>query len=82
MYAGCGHCWSFDGNWKLGFTHCMYPIKTTVKGMPRLNFPDVCTDEPVFGQAFCKHHCTTAESKGIPTDLKKYLQFLGKVLMV
>ena len=60
----------------------MYPIKTTVEGMPRLNFPDVCTDEPMFGKAFCMYHCTTTESKDIPTDLKKYLQFLGKVLMV
>ena len=54
-------------------------MKTTVEGMPRLNFPDICTDEPVFGQAFCKRHCTTAVSKGIPTDLKKYLQFLDNV---
>ena len=51
IYLGCGRCWSFDGNWKLGFTHCMYPVRTTVQGMTRLNFPDVCTEEPMYTQA-------------------------------
>ena len=55
----------------------MYPVKTVVEGMPKLNFPNVCTGEPVYGQAFCSHHCSVAKSKCIPTDLKQYLQFSG-----
>ena len=27
-----------------------------------------------FTQAFCKRHCELARSKGIPTDLSKYIQ--------
>ena len=44
----------------------MYPVKTTVQGLPRLNYPDV---EQMFTQAFCKCHCEFVRSKGIPTDL-------------
>ena len=82
MYLGCGSCWSFDGNWKLGFTHCMYPVKTTVQGLPKLHYPEVCTEEPLYTMAFCKHHCDTARSKGIPTDLAKYTHCQAKGITV
>jgi len=30
-----------DGNWKLMFPHCMYPVKVTVPGLPGLSHPDI-----------------------------------------
>ena len=73
--TGCGVCWSLDGNWKLGFVHCMYPVKTSIQGFPLLNYPDVCTDELVPGKAFCNWHCDLAHQRDIPSKLKEYLQF-------
>ena len=67
--------WTLDGNWKLGFTHCMYPVKTTVEGFPQLNFPDVCTNEPQPSKAFCLQHCQLATEKNVPTSLRDYLQY-------
>ena len=31
---GCDHCFSMDGNWKLCFTHCMFPVTAGVMGLP------------------------------------------------
>ena len=28
-----------------------------VEGIPRVNLPDVCTDPPLHGKAFCASHC-------------------------
>lgn len=75
LFLGCGQCWSFDGNWKLGFTHCMYPVTTKLEGFQQLKYPDVCTDEPKYGKAFCEHHCAVAAKNSIPCDLKEYLKF-------
>lgn len=72
---GCGHCWSLDGNWKISFAHCRYPVKTTVPGFPVLNYPDVCTEEALPHHAFCSEHCALAEQKGIPTGLQEYARF-------
>ena len=33
LFLGCGQCWSIDGNWKLGFTHCMCPVTTKLEGL-------------------------------------------------
>ena len=73
LFLGCGQCWSFDGNWKLGFTHCMYPVTSKLEGFQQLR--DVCTDEPKYGKAFCEHHCAVAAKNSIPCDLKECLKF-------
>ena len=75
FHVGCGRCWSLDGNWKLGFVHCMDPVKSKVQGFPLINYPDVCTQEPVPGKAFCLHHCSVAYEKGVPSKLRDYLDF-------
>ena len=73
--SGCKNFTSMDGNWKLRFPHCMYPVKTTVAGFEALNFPDVCTNAPYGkGSAFCEDHCTTAAANGIPTSLREFLR--------
>lgn len=35
-----------DGIWKLRFPHCMWPVKSEVCGVPNVNYPNVCTEEP------------------------------------
>ncbi len=53
-FLGCGTCYSIDGNWKLCFPHCMFPVKAGLPGLPNLNFPDVCIEQLNPGLAFCK----------------------------
>ena len=78
-YVGCGHCWSIDGNWKLSFPVCKYPVKTVVSGIPHLNYPDVCVNQPVPHHAFCAEHCDAAAKEGIPTKLQDYISSEGIV---
>ena len=28
------------------FPHCMWPVKSEVCGVPNVNYPNVCTEEP------------------------------------
>ena len=79
-YTGCGKCWSMDGNWKLMFPHCMYPVETIVPGLPGLNYPDVCQNQPLTSKhAFCKHHHAIASEMKIPTDVKGFIQYCGGI---
>ena len=77
IHVGCGRCWTLDGNWKLGFVHCMFPVVTKVIGVQWLNYPNVCTEEPLPNSAFCLKHSTLAKEQSIPTKLKDYVQFLN-----
>ena len=60
---------------------CMQYI---VEQIPALAMPDVCTNSPLPGKAFCQDHCKVLEAKTppIPTDLRGFLQhcrvFRGK----
>lgn len=72
--TGCRNFTSMDGLWKLRFSHCLFPVKTTVSGFEALNYPDVCTNAPSGkGKAFCVEHCKTAAENGIPTSLREFL---------
>ena len=73
-HAGCGKCWAIDGNWKLTFPHCMFPVTTCIPGMSKINFPNVCTKQPKGNSAFCCEHHEVALSKSVPTDVRKFLQ--------
>ena len=53
----------------------MYPVITKLEGLKQLNYPDVCTEEPKYGKAFCEHHCVVALNNSIPSDLKEYIKF-------
>ena len=62
-YIGCGRCWTLEGNWNLGFVHCMYPVVTKVIGVQWFNYPNVCTEEALLNSAFCSKHCTVILAK-------------------
>ena len=53
--------------------------QVTVKGIPTLNLPDVCTKSPMPGKAFCHDHCALLQSTApdVPTDLRKFLKYAG-----
>lgn len=73
---GCGKCWAIDGNWKLAFAHCMFPVHNSPVAI-RLSLPNVCPEEPKPSKAFCARHCTIVEENGIPSKLKDFLAFSG-----
>ena len=52
---------------------------TYVIGMPTLNLPDVCTESPAHGKAFCPSHCVLLEEKapGVPIGLRDFLKYSG-----
>lgn len=67
-----------DGNWKIRYPVCMYPTpKDTAAFQGNLKYVDTCPNSPMYGKAFCQHHCEVASTCGIPTDLKKYLAYKG-----
>lgn len=52
----------------------MYPVKTTVNGMPLINYPDVCVNEPANQTAaFCEEHSQMAAENNIPTKLRDFV---------
>ena len=77
-HIGCGHLYSFDGNWKLVYPVCMFRVPKEVTGFSHhLRYVDTCPNEPVCGHAFCEVHCNEAEDKKIPTKLRDYLRYCG-----
>ena len=54
-------------------------MQHTVKDLPALNLPDVCTETPAYGQAFCQEHCDflSQQAPDVPTGLRDFLRFCG-----
>ena len=73
---GCGKLYVADGNWKLHYPICMFSMPSTVRGLEEF-VPNVCTQEPATGRAFCVQHCGVFEREGIPTDLRPLLRYCG-----
>lgn len=74
ILIGCQNFTSMDGIWKLRFPHCMWPVKSEVCGVPNVNYPNVCTEEPSSPQsALCVQHRDLARAKGIPTALREFI---------
>lgn len=73
---GCGKLYVLYGNWKLCYAHCMFPVPVTIVGYEKeINYPKICPRSPEYHSAFCDKHLLVVKSKGIPTDLKKFLQY-------
>ena len=56
-------------------------MQHTVKDLPALNLPDVCTETPAYGQAFCQEHCDflSQQAPNVPTGLRDFLRFKKRV---
>ena len=71
---GCENFVCIDGIWKLRHPHCLYPVKAEVSGLPTINYPNVCTEEPeTQSSAFCAEHSELAKEKNIPTNLRAFI---------
>ena len=78
--TGCKNFVAMDGIWKLRHPHCMYPVKAQISGLPLVNYPNVCTNEPESQQsAFCSTHALLASKLGIPTNLREFVHDYCKV---
>ena len=77
---GCENFVCIDGRWKLRHPHCLYPVKSDISGLPTLNYPNVCTEEPeTQTSAFCAEHSELAKMKKIPTNLRAFIHDYCKV---
>lgn len=57
--------------------HCMFSVENDVEGYPLINFPDVCTNEPLPNSVFCKDHQMLLQRNGIPTKKEDFLKHIG-----
>lgn len=50
-----------------------------VRGLPLVNYPNVCTNSPRHGQAFCVEHVKFLNEKypNVPTDIRGFLKYCG-----
>ena len=54
----------------------MFPVPVTINGYEKeINYPKVCPRNPANQSAFCQTHCNAVKMKGVPTDLKLFLQY-------
>ena len=58
---------------------CLSLYQNFVKGFPLLNYPNVCTDSPKPGKAFCEEHVAYLTNKhpDVPTDIRGFLKYCG-----
>ncbi len=59
-HAGYEFCYSLDGNWKLTFPHCLFPVKASyfawvTNAQHAYNY-NVCTEQIKPKSAFCVYH--------------------------
>ena len=53
-----------------------FPVVTTVPGLAGVNYPDVCTNQPVRNKAFCAKHMKVAKERGYHTSVRDFRRFL------
>jgi hypothetical protein len=74
--TGCGRLYVMDGNWKLCYAHCMFPVLVKIAGYEKeINYPNICPQSPQYQSAFCERHHNIVKNKGMPTDLKQFLLY-------
>lgn len=80
LFVGCEKFVSIDGIWKLRHLHCLYPVKAAVAGLPTINYPNVCTEEPeTQASAFWAKHSQLAKEKTSQPNLKELIHNYCKV---
>ena len=68
-----------DGNWKLSFPHCMFPVSSSLPLLCTTNYPGVCPNQPEGKSAFCSDHLSIASERGYPTTIKDFAKYCGQV---
>ena len=60
--------------------HCFFLLcQNVIRGLPLVNYPDVCTNSPQSGKAFCVEHMKFLNEKypDVPTDIHGFLRYCG-----
>ena len=60
-----------DGLWKLAYPICMAVVEGEVSYDIKEFIPNVCTNTPSYGKAFCEDHCKFVTDLGYQTNLRK-----------
>ncbi len=60
----------------MSYAHCMFPVAVTIAGYEKeVNYPKICPRNPEHMSAFCDKHCSVVKKRGVPTELKLFLQY-------
>lgn len=69
---------TIDGKQKIRYPMRMYPtLKSRAAFEGNLKYVDTCPNSPIYGKAFCQHHCETASADDLQADLRKALVYKG-----
>ena len=74
---GCERVSTFDGLWKIAHPICMWECSSAYPKSITDFVPQVCTNEPKHGKAFCSSHSEAAEKLGRPSGLRPFLKSCG-----
>ena len=75
---GCGFVVSVDGLWKLSYKICMFDMIHKYPGQNIQEYlPNVCPEEPQYGNAFCSLHSVQVQRLGYPCELRPFLEKCG-----
>ena len=75
---GCGKVVSVDGNWKLSYKICLWRPQNRYSDQNIFEeYPNVCSEEPARGSAFCSSHSQIIEQLEYPTELRKFITKCG-----
>ena len=75
---GCGSVVSMDGLWKLTYKICMWePKNPNIDHNIKEFIPNVCPEQPLYGNAFCYNHGKMVENFGYPVGLRPFLEKCG-----
>ena len=77
MKRGCQYFSVVDGLWKSSYPICMFDNSSAYPKYIHEYLPQVCTNSPEPGRAFCKTHNHHVEKLNIPTGLREFLSYCG-----
>ena len=54
----------------------MFPVSISIPGYEtEINYPNICPRSPEYQSAFCDRHSHVVKQKGIPTELRTFLNY-------
>ena len=74
---GCGMVASVDGLWKLSYPICMWENNFEKLKDIQEFVPNVCSEPPAHGRAFCMKHSEMVENLGHPSGLREFIKKCG-----
>ena len=71
--------WGFSAKATPQLSDVLFPLQNYISGLPLLNYPNVCTNCPQHGKAFCAEHLQYLNEKQptVPTGIREFLSYCG-----